>query len=51
MKNELNDRQLNIERTEEIIAALLGKLFSENMITQEDVSKIIDYIYGGEVVF
>lgn len=40
MKNELN-----IERAEETIALLLSKLLSEDIITQKDIDKVIDYIY------
>ena len=41
-------RQLNIERAEETIALLLLKLLSDNIINQEDIDKVIDYIYEEE---
>lgn len=47
----MTDKQLNIERAEEMITLLLSKLLFDNMINQEDISKIIDYIYGEEVLF
>lgn len=39
------NNKLNTERVEEIIALLLYKLLSEDMINQEDINKTIDYIY------
>ena len=43
-------RQLNIERAEETIALLLLKLLSDNIINQEDIEKVIDYIYEEETI-
>ncbi len=43
-------RQLNIERAEETIALLLLKLRSDNIINQEDIDKVIDYIYEEETI-
>ena len=43
-------RQLNIERAEETIALLLLKLLSDNIINQEDIDKVIDYIYEEETI-
>ena len=43
-------RQLNIERAEETIALLLLKLLSDNIINQEDIDKVIDYIYEAETI-
>lgn len=43
-------RQLNIDRAEETIALLLLKLLSDNIINQEDIDKVIDYIYEEETI-
>lgn len=45
----MDDKQLNIGRAEELIAGLLYKLLSEDMINQEDINKAIDYIYSEEI--
>lgn len=42
------DKQLNIKRAEETIALLLLKLLSDNIINQEDIDRVIDYIYEDE---
>ncbi len=42
------DKQLNIKRAEETIALLLLKLLSDNIINQEDIDRVIDYIYENE---
>lgn len=44
------NKQLNIERAEETIALLLSKLLSDNIINQEDIDKVIDYIYEEETI-
>lgn len=41
-------RQLNIKRAEDTISLLLLKLLSDNIINQEDIDKVIDYIYEDE---
>ena len=43
-------RQLNIKRAEETIALLLLKLLYDNIINQEDIDKVIDYIYEEETI-
>ena len=43
-------RQLNIKGAEETIALLLLKLLSDNIINQEDIDKVIDYIYEEETI-
>ena len=44
------DKQLNIKRAEETIALLLLKLLSDNIINQEDIDRVIDYIYEEETI-
>lgn len=45
------NNELNTERVEEIIELLLYKLLSENIINQEDINRVIDYIYDKDVTF